>query len=232
MIDTCTLTGLDDRTDLGRVEALCAEYPFLEFGILLSRTPGDKDPRYPSWDALVSMVERLAGKAHLALHVCGRAVGEFVEGADDIDGLVSIGINRVQLNFMLRRSPFGIADLDAAIARSTVSVITQHTVTNDVLAYALKAANHHVLFDTSGGRGVEIAECRPPFTGKYTGYAGGMGPENVKEMASRVAAVSGGTPVWIDMESRLRTDGYLDMDRCAAVAAAVSPMVSSGNSGA
>jgi phosphoribosylanthranilate isomerase len=89
-----------------------------------------------------------------------------------------------------------------------------------------------VLFDTSGGRGVEAEAYVAPFAGKRTGYAGGMGPENVGESARKVVAVSGSAPVWIDMENRIRTDGYLDLSKCETVARIVAPMVGTIDPGA
>jgi phosphoribosylanthranilate isomerase len=225
MIDICTFTGIDVRTDIEEAAALSARYPFIEFGVLLSRTPEDKDARYPAYGEIERIVSSLAGRARLAIHVCGRAVNEFVNGAEDIEALVRAGVGRVQLNFSLARCPFGMEELDAAISRTAAMVITQHFPANYPLALALTSANHQVLFDTSGGRGVEAVSYDPPFAGKYTGYAGGMGPENVAECASRVVAVSKGQRVWIDMENRIRTDGYLDLGKCAEVARIVAPMV-------
>ncbi len=226
MIDLCTFTGLDDRSDLSRIVALSAEFPYLEFGVLLSRTPEDKDARYPAYRQIESIVKTLSGRVRLALHVCGRAVGEFVEGASDIDELVSAGIGRIQLNFSLPKVAFSTEELDAAISRTSAKVITQHFPSNSALVTALASADHQVLHDLSGGRGIAATDHVPPFPGKYTGYAGGMGPENALETASAIAAVSGDTPVWIDMESRIRTDGYLDLDKCESVARVVRPLIS------
>lgn len=218
MINLCTLTGVDVRTDLSRVIDLAAAHPFLEFGVLLSRTPEDKDARYPTFAEIERIVDGLTGKANLALHVCGRAVKEFVSGADDIDALIDAGIGRVQLNFPLPKMPFNVDELDAAISRTRAAVITQHFPANSILAEVIKAENHHVLFDASGGRGIAAADFARPFEGKYTGYAGGMGPENIEAAAAAVVAASGDTPVWIDMENRIRTDGYLDLSKCETVA--------------
>ena len=225
MIDLCTFTGLDNRTDLSRVAALSAEFPYLEFGVLLSRTPEDKDARYPEFRKIENIVKTLSGRARLALHVCGRAVGEFVEGASDIDDLVSAGIGRVQLNFSLPKVAFSPEELDAAINRTSAKVITQHFPSNSTLVTTLTSADHQVLYDLSGGRGIAATDYAPPFSGKYTGYAGGLGPENALETASAIAAVSGSTPVWIDMESRIRTAGYLDLDKCETVARVVRPLI-------
>lgn len=218
MIDLCTLTGIDSKTDLSRVADLSAEFPFLEFGVLLSRSLGDKDSRYLDFQSIERIVHTLSGKTKLALHVCGRAVKEYVAGAADIDGLVNAGVGRVQLNFSLPQMPFSMADLDGAISASPVPVITQHFPPNEGLAEGIKSENHHVLFDLSGGRGIAASTYLEPFKGKYTGYAGGLGPDNLAASMRSVLAVSKFQSVWIDMENRIRTDGYLDLVKCEKVA--------------
>jgi hypothetical protein len=231
MINLCTFTGVDARTDLGRVIEMAAAYPFLEFGILLSRTPEDKDPRYPQFRQISDIVERLSGRAQLALHVCGRAVGEFVrepaEGSvyagQDIHDLVAAGIGRVQLNFNFERFGLSLEEIDVAVRRTSAKVITQHFPANAPVTIGVAAPNHQVLYDASGGRGVAATDYGRPFVGKYTGYAGGLGPENAITAVTAIQSVAGDADVWIDMESRIRTDGYLDLDKCGDVAASIAP---------
>ncbi|MCS4089033.1 hypothetical protein [Rhizobium sp. BK176] len=233
MINLCTLTGVDVRTDLGRVIEMAAAYPFLEFGILLSRTPEDKDPRYPQFRQIADMVERLSGRAKLALHVCGRAVGEFVKepakgavyAGQDIHDLVAAGIGRVQLNFNFERFGLSVEEIDKAVRRTSAKVITQHFPANAPVSLGVTAPNHQVLYDASGGRGVAAAGYDRPFAGKYTGYAGGLGPGNVLSAVAAIQSVIGDDTVWIDMESRIRTDGYLDLDKCGNVAASIAPVL-------
>lgn len=232
MINLCTFTGVDSKTDLGRVAELSAHYPFLEFGILLSRTPEDKDPRYPVFAEIERIVATLSGKSKLALHVCGRAVGEFVRVTEDgdfagwdIEDLVSAGIGRIQLNFNFERAGLSLKELGGAVRRTGAKVITQHFSANSAVSEGISEPNHHVLYDASGGRGVLAAGYDKPFAGKYTGYAGGIGPENAVAAVTAIQTVTGDKDVWIDMESRIRTDGYLDLDKCEKVAASIAPIL-------
>ncbi|MDW9481231.1 hypothetical protein GOB57_21540 [Sinorhizobium meliloti] len=233
MIDLCTFTGIDGRTDLDRVAELSSVYPFLEFGILLSRTPGDKDPRYPEFNDIRRIVDTLSGRARLALHVCGRAVGEFVrepvEGASyagsDIEDLIAAGIGRVQLNFNFERAGLSLSELEGAVRRTSAKVITQHFGANRLVSSGISAPNHQVLYDASGGNGVVADGYEKPFSGKYTGYAGGIGPENAVCTATTIQTLTGAQEVWIDMESRVRTDGYLDLDKCERVASSIAPIL-------
>lgn len=223
MIDCCTFTGIDEKTDLSRVADISAAWPLSEFGILLSRTPEDKDARYPAFSFIEDAAARLGGKTRLALHVCGRAVGEFVARAPDLWDLAA-AFGRVQLNFRIDAAPFSVEELDAAIQAFHGKVITQHFPANAALAGTLLSSNHQVLYDASGGRGVAAEGFMPPFARKKTGYAGGMGPETVVSDIARVHAAvgAGGPDVWIDMESRIRTDGYLDLEKCETVAVALA----------
>lgn len=90
------------------------------------------------------------------------------------------------------------------------------------------------LFDASGGRGIGAKEWPGPYDyiGSFGrrvphGYAGGIGPDNVAEMLDSVEASAshgGGFcdyPVWIDMESKIRTDDKFDLAKCEAVMSAV-----------
>jgi phosphoribosylanthranilate isomerase len=58
-----------------------------------------------------------------------------------------------------------------------------------------------------------------------TGYAGGLGPDGIEDSIDAIQAVTGSAPVWIDMESRVRTEGYLDLKKCRVVASAVAERV-------
>ncbi|MDF2421383.1 MAG: hypothetical protein OPY06_00025, partial [Nitrosopumilus sp.] len=45
-----------------------------------------------------------------------------------------------------------------------------------------------------------------PFEGAYTGYAGGLGPDNLENELHKIAEVCGENPIWIDAETKLRSD--------------------------
>jgi hypothetical protein len=74
------------------------------------------------------------------------------------------------------------------------------------------------LFDASGGRGV-APQAWPRHPGRVSvGYAGGIGPENVREVLAAIGATG---PYWIDMESGVRTDDRFDIGKCERVCEAV-----------
>lgn len=217
MLKAVTLTGVDERTSYEWVEDMAGRYPIAEFGILLSVTADGTDNRYPKIDLIERFAERCqSGLVNTALHVCGRAVKRFVDGDDEIRGLAA-RFGRVQLNFNAGRVAFTIDDLDHSIRSFSRPVITQHNSANASVTEALSAPNHHVLFDASGGRGLHSTSWPERLAGKFYGYAGGFGPTTLLNDLDGASASAAGRQFWIDMESRLRWDDWLDLDICETV---------------
>lgn len=217
MLKLCTLTGIDTRTSFEWVIDAAARHPTAEFGILLSVTADGSDTRYPDRDFIFEYADAMQGAmVNTALHICGRAVRMFVEGDDEIRSLAS-RFGRVQLNFNAERVAFSIDDLDVAIANFARPVITQHNEANAAVAASITARNHHVLFDASGGRGIHSKEWPQRLPGKLYGYAGGFGPETLLFDLNGAHKAAQGLPFWIDMESRLRKDNWLDTAICEYV---------------
>jgi len=76
-----------------------------------------------------------------------------------------------------------------------------------------------MLVDESKGTGVLASSWPTPPNGYNIGYAGGIGPDNVKSVLTDIMSVAKGRDVWIDMESSLRTvlkDGadVFDLGKC------------------
>lgn len=70
------------------------------------------------------------------------------------------------------------------------------------------------LFDISGGAGIlpdawPTAHTYRMSIGQegYFGYAGGIGPENIAEQLPKIARAAWPFPYWIDMETRVRSEG-------------------------
>jgi hypothetical protein len=223
MLKACTLTGVDEKTSFDWIRSVSGSYPFAEFGILYSMTPDDKDDRYPSREFIDHFANAMEGSGvHTALHICGRAVAAFVAGDEDVRALAA-RFGRVQINFNASRSPFTVDDLARAIATVGHPVITQHFPSNAVVSTSIKAPNHHVLFDASGGNGRRGDGWPDRIGGKYMGYAGGFGPETIEVDTMGSELHANGEDYWIDMESRIRTDGWLDPEKCLSVLERVEP---------
>jgi hypothetical protein len=168
----------------------------------------------------------LAPEVKVALHVCGSGVPELLGGEPvvlELVDLVAARGGRIQLNFNQARDPVALDRLLGFMAqRPALTVITQHNLANDWLWRLLRvAANHAVLFDASGGRGLLPEVWPAPLPGVSCGYAGGLGPDNLSEQLPRILAAAGEASIWVDMEGQLRkVDAgqvdWFDLVRCRA----------------
>lgn len=66
--------------------------------------------------------------------------------------------------------------------------------------------NHSALFDLSHGVGLLPSQWPDLLPGTKCGYAGGLSPENLEEQIRRIEEKAGDTPIWIDMETHVRSD--------------------------
>ena len=193
-----TFTGIDDRTDLAKADSLASQFP-IEWGILFS--VNNKDARYPCSQAIFEMLT-ITGKK--SAHLCGRISRDVQAGV--IPKHVPLGaFDRVQVNGQ-RVKMDHLRDLKAQYG---VSIILQ-SVEDQFLS-----GEFQQLFDRSGGEGI-FPEAVPvlPGDGALVGYAGGIGPDSVKDYLERI---SGTGDFWIDMEGRVRTNGWFDLDKVARV---------------
>lgn len=220
-----TITGLDQRTDVFRLERIAkAFWPWVEFGILASPSRAGKDPRYPT----IEEIKTWLGHARLfkmAVHICGRfsrKPGEFFEAIGDHADF----FERMQWNVAPSHlKPAAITEMAMRASERDITVIVQ--IRDEASVELLKTLqDNHVsaqpLFDGSGGRGLPFETVQKPLssptTGRWTGYAGGITPETVSGVLERLEAeLLPEQPVWIDMETGVRTDDWLDLDKVQEV---------------
>lgn len=198
-----TFTGLDTKTDLIRAEALSRRYP-IEFGILF----GSRDaPRYPSEEDRYDLSEY---DLNLSAHMCGKFARDFQNGLGNFDILENF--SRVQVN--MKSKDYNEEKLDV------IQNITGFRIIRQVRGNEWPTTNLMCLHDESGGTGVATKSFpEQPENIEFVGYAGGIGPENVGKVLSKIKANN----FWIDMESGVRTDDWLDLDKCERVCAITYP---------
>ena len=210
---TVTLTGVDVRTDLTRLAELSKAYPLVEWGVLLG---GRDEPRYPSLEEIHTLLAQRPEGVRMAMHLCGAFAQAWIVGDQALVNLAR-RFNRIQLNVVSKRTDTQ-ALRDALVEGRHPAVITQHNSANAELSVFLKdAPGHMVLFDASGGRGVSAESWPTYLDGIQCGYAGGLGPDNVSAQLPLIEAAASGHPYWIDMEGKLRTDDWLNLDLCEQV---------------
>lgn len=216
-LDRVTITGADDRTPASALFTLSERFPFVEWGILLSRSSAG-GRRFPS----IGWIERLLaldGSASLKLsgHLCGSWVKELCRGRrtfDHEEPSIARGFQRVQLNFhaiahTVDAPPF----VDCLRTWGVGEYIFQlDDVNNAILARAQSAGVQAVpLFDLSGGAGI-LPSAWPRPSAEYCGYAGGLSPDNLEEQLARIGDAAGESRVWIDVETHVRTPDNAQLD--------------------
>lgn len=222
-INRVTITGADKSVRPQDLLALSDEFKFVEWAILLSSTKED-NPRYPS-RAWIDELAVLA-KTHdlkLAGHICGSWVRNlvvnkdpavFVERPEFIEYFP-----RIQLNF----SPYDAAQLFLQMLKpfknEFIIQMGNHRRADKISLVNLgqnMGLNLSVLFDQSGGNGITPSYWPNPLTlaldSVPVGYAGGLGPDTLAEQLPKIAEAVGDRTVWIDIESKVRSEDNHQFD--------------------
>jgi len=236
--------GVDDSVSPHLLGLICQSYPFVEFGVLF-RPGKEGEPRFASneWVEKLSKVALASnGKMTMAAHLCGSRVQEILNGKDEfVSTLYDKGFRRVQINATVVN---GVDTSNLCNCAATVQkIITKHQniefiiQKNDetqlfidkILDIGLPF-NVTMLYDESKGFGVLPNRWpTPPPTEYNVGYAGGIGPSNIRKVLTDVVQLAGnGRSVWIDMESSLRSiksdKDVFDLDKCYECICAVCEM--------
>lgn len=203
---TITLTGTHEGVNMLRLNLLALAGD-VEIGFLLGSGDG---LRYPELDWILNAT-RIVKRA--SLHLCGLTSRTAVMRG----WIPHLGPNvqRIQIN----GSPT-IKDVEIICElHPERTIITQHNEKNTRLL-EVKAHNHALLVDASGGRGLSPKDWLAPETEKPVGFAGGLTPENLPFELQRILQVAR-PGWWVDMEQGLRTptthdgveDSTFDVDK-------------------
>lgn len=227
-IDRVTITGADDKTDIGDLIALHHLYPLVEFGILFSGARGGTQ-RYPLLSKAIEMGVR--NIIPLSAHLCGAFAKQVLEKNDFsvIDNL--IGYDRIQLNYNFGKSSEWsfLPVVKYAETHPERSIIIQWNKSNREWLFGEVEdglpENIHFLYDSSGGRGVSITNIQDPLP-NYTGYSGGLHPGNISECLKSIEENKIDRNVWVDMESGIRTENEFDLQKVTDVLAICDDFIS------
>ncbi len=198
-----TLTGIGENCLMPDMKALAARSR-VELAFLYSLDAAG--PRFVSRRTLDRVLPALGGR--LALHVCGEgARRELLAGS--LQSWMPY-LARVQVNGLVTEKELPL------LVRQVPVLITQYMKGNQPLV-RLPLANHAVLVDSSGGLGIRPRHWARPPTGKAVGFAGGLGPDNLRAEWPRIQRVARGG-AWVDMETSLRdAHDQFDPERAHAV---------------
>ena len=213
--------GADESVDVELLQMISKRHSWVEWGILF-RSDLEGSPRYPSssWLEQLFLAKRESGdNMKLAAHLCQNRCLEVLEGdLNFASNLRASGFRRFQINATKsngiildqeRVSIYAVNLVHAMNFMPDVEWIIQINDETEELYQLLRRhspKNFSILYDSSCGRGVPLTVLpAPPESADIPfGYAGGIGPQNIRQILNSVAEVSGGRSVWIDMESSLR----------------------------
>jgi hypothetical protein len=222
---TVTLTGADDSTDMDKLWEISDIFPFVEWGILLSRNSSGRS-RFPSVKWLSELAERHsvreANPIQLSGHLCGSFVREILMGDMRFGGEIGADVfgcfQRIQINTHGQPHEYLPSVMVPMLNSFDKYYIFQYDNVNaHILERAISGGvKAQSLFDLSHGAGVLPDKWPIPVEGIYCGYAGGLSPENVEEQLQMISEKVGDTPFWIDMETKVRSNGdkLFDLDKC------------------
>lgn len=224
-----TFTGIDERTDIDRVKKISEQHPYVEWGLLLSYHWWENGNRYPN----PKLLERLEHRGlNLSAHFCGGmardiAIGETKRMHETINYQFDI-FRRCQLNIDAS-SMYRALRTMRVFDRTLNEVILQMNSRESLESFLhyMEEPTPHVayLIDGSGGRGIEKNIEIYDKQDIHVGYAGGINPKNVGEKLSQLLEHRSYGRFWIDMESGVRTDDRLDLDKVERVLEICEPII-------
>jgi len=212
-----TFTGVDKWTNLKHMIELWNKNQYVEWGFLYSEKSMGVEKRYPTKKEILSY---FGDNMNKSLHLCGSVVRDILENGNinyDVSYLISM-VNRVQLNFNLNRTKLNMIKFFNVINDYDKTFILQVNDNNklfiDSIVPFIDKDKFHYLFDASGGIGIEFNEVPKPIEGKICGWAGGLNPENLESKLIQLEKeLPKDLPIWIDMETGVRTDDYFDLSK-------------------
>ena len=232
ILNRVTFTGIDKYTNLHDILELDRRYPTtLELGLLYSAK--HSSTRYPSVDEITTMLKVLMdNQVHASLHIRGSSVYDFLHGEEHTNNLVrlldSYDYGRVQLNIPDTTLVSHETIFSACNMYPAVNFILQlNQKTQDFCYPLLESLDLSFLYDASLGSGVVPTEYKAIAHNSFTGYAGGISPDNVLEILTKIKQANPletgqHVATWIDMESGVRSlsetgVSLFDLEKCKSV---------------
>lgn len=214
-----TITGVDERTDLDRLQELGQKYPFAEFGVLLSYDWSVNGHRFPHTDILRALKGR---GLNLSAHFCGKMAIDVMN--HDLFKVYNVGkgyldiFRRCQLNLnasghfdeLRKVRPF--LNIEEIIIQMHYPEFLERFLEGELPNRA------SYLLDASAGRGIDTPIRIVTHPNVHVGYAGGISPDNVETKLRTLLDHESDDVFWIDMETLVRTeDEWLDLDKVERV---------------
>lgn len=219
-----TITGIDERTDVKRLERLQEKYPFVEWGVLLSSHWNENGNRFPR----PRFLEKLQYHGlQLSAHLCGQIAKdvlhcelgpmfEAIEYNFDIFSRCQLNIRNPKQFFYDLRS---MRPFDRIIEEVILQMPDVPTLESFIQFVGKPTPRVAYLIDGSGGCGIDTPIDVFADPALHIGYAGGINVDNVYDKLKTLLDYPSDSRFWIDMESGVRTDDWLDLDKVEEVLA-------------
>ncbi len=210
-----TFTGIDIKTTRDQIKELLS-YEFVELGILYSANPRNRN-RYPEKQQITNILTKI-DSPNIALHICGSTAFQELYYGDFLKCIIP-NFNRIQINGIYEN--YYIEGLCQTY--NDIEFITQYNdeTTFGSLNYLnVPQKNHSILLDNSAGKGIRPDNWNfPPKTDKKIGFAGGITPNNVKDILEEIQSYTIlNEHSWIDMESGVRNSfDWFDFEKALSV---------------
>lgn len=223
-----SFVGVDLETDFYEIQSLNDSSGIhCEFGILYSES--QKNKRYPNYEFCDHFLNwTYDSSVKSSIHLCGsESIEKFLSEDPSIMDLCHLS-NRIQLNINIKNFP----DYDELsdkilniVNKRKFTIILQKNATkqkfNELMLKKLNKLNNtniHFLNDSSGGFGREISKVDEPDVKYFTGYAGGIKPENVSKIVSLIEDKNqNNIKYYIDMESGIRESNNFSIKKCKQI---------------
>lgn len=229
-----TITGADDEINPADLVSLSKLYPFVEWGILFSKSGSYGTKRYPTrnWRSAL-YAEAMGGEImpNLSAHLCGEFADDRLKSFEHVSTEVETFYRRIQFNRFNSDNCHAVEDY--AIHCGAQVIVPCNKKTEPVINRIsnLRTSTIAVLFDTSGGRGVDdgvLPEDLPSF--HMCGFAGGITEENIEAKLKQLSLRYGEKPFWIDLETGARDlENNFSLSQVERILRKASPFHSSMN---
>lgn len=203
------MTGAEDSIKPESLVKISQDFPFVEWGILLKDTTGG---RFPS----MKWVSELKGlNVNLSGHICGKWCRDIFQKKNiDFPREIFDIFPRIQLNFSPYAVPLDLIPFLKTFPEKQFIFQIGKKSQADLIWEALNQnLNFSCLLDRSGGKGEVPGKWPELIPNVFCGQAGGLGPDTLETELPKIAEVVGEQEIWIDMESRIRTDGLFDLNK-------------------
>ena len=212
-IQHLTITGADSQTPIEKMVSLSEAFPFLEWGILLSKKSLGKIS-YPDLEWLDRLIS-VSSSINISGHICGIWLHEILQSRFPGE-LIPIGFKRMQINLARYIPRVRIQNLKKSLPhdKSYILQVGEYYQQGISLARDLIHANYQVaiLYDVSGGSGITPDEWKVFPDDIQVGYAGGLGPDNLLSELKKLESIDRNRSIWIDIQAGIRTDDRRGID--------------------